>query len=272
MKLKVFIYCIILSLSLNGIAQTKVNFKYSYSISDSSTSQVSVCLKYSNNKVELINGTIRKFVDSLDIPTEIQDYVLSVELENNITEKEILSYPFTLVGNETDIEINVSFYENYWLKRKKSNICDIEINKYYESNHGIGIQYLPDEKGGKDYRAPFFMLKNNSNDTLYGQYLNYFWGSISLLADSVWSKDYVGMLDFNFVGGSPLLPDSTTIAQVGSFGWSNELPKNRYKYTLLYTTDKGASGEVKQQSKNDNFVWYIYPRKYYRLIYEFDVE
>jgi len=64
------------------------------------------------------------------------------------------------------------------------------------------IQYLPKEKGDEYYKAPFFMLKNNSNDTIYGQYHpNYFWGSISFLVDSIWTTDYFGRLDMNFGGG-----------------------------------------------------------------------
>lgn len=268
---------------MKGVAQTTLNFKYDCS-SSVETTRVSVFLNYSNNKIELLNDTIRKFENSLSILAEETDYILSVEFEYKTKSeksrgkkktidysfKETLDYPFTLVGNETDIEINVGFSRSDWKKKEGGRI---EVIKCYAPNHNLEIKYLPEMKGDEYYKAPYFMLKNNSSDTIYGQYHpNYFWGSISFFVDSVWSRDYFGRLDNNFGGSSPLFPDSVTLAWVGSFGWRNELPKNRYKYTLLYTTDKNISKGVKQHLEKDNFIWWADTKKYYRLIYEFNVE
>lgn len=272
MKLKVLIYSILFLFSLNCIAQTKLKFNYDCYSSVIEDTRVSVFLKSSTNEIEILNDTVRKFENSLNIPSKEEDYILFVEFENKTIEKEALNYPFSLVGNETDIGINIRFStSNFDQKKRQSG--SVEVIQYYESNHNIEIQYLPKEKGNEYYKGPFFMLKNNSNDTIYGQYIKgYFWGSISFLADSVWSRDYFGRLDYNFAGGSPLFPDSLTVAWVGSFGWHNELPKNRYKYTLLYTTDKNTSSGVRQHLEKDNFIWWADTKKYYRLIYEFDVK
>ena len=268
--LKILICYILLFFSLSSIAQTKLNFKYDCS-DFVETTRVSVYLKYSDNKIELLNDTIRKFENRLSIPTNEMDYILSVEFENKTIGKEVLGYPFTLVGSETDIEVNVQFLRSDWLKKESGSI---EVIKYYVPNHNLEIQYLPKEKGDEYFKAPFFMLRNNSNDTIYGQYHpNYFWGSIGFLVDSIWSHDFFGMLDMNFEGSSPLFPDSVSIAWVGSFGWRNELPKKRYKYTLLYTTDrKSVGGGVRKHLEKNNFVGWADIKKYYRLIYEFDVE
>ena len=271
MKLKFFICCILFSFSLSSIAQTKLNFKYDCSNSVLERTQVSVFIESSNNKMELLNNdTIREFENTLNISPKETDYTLFVEFENKTIGKETLIYPFVLVGNETDIEINVRFFNNDIYDKKKRENVRIEVIKYYESNHNIELQYLPEMKG-EDYQAPFFKLKNNSKDTIYGQYLqNYFWGSISFLIDTIWSRNYFGTLDMNFEGGSPLFPNSEKIAWVGSFGWRNDLPKLHYKYTLLYTTNKSMSNWVKQEK--DKFVWRAGTKNYYRLIYEFDVE
>jgi hypothetical protein len=253
--------------SLGGIAQTKLKFTYSCSNSVLETTQVSVYLKDANNKIELLNDTVREFKDSLSIPAEETDYILSVEFENKTIGKETLNYPFTFIGNEIDIEINVSYYKNNLHNKKKRENGGIEVITYYESNHDVEIQYLPDEKGDEYFKAPFFMLKNNSKDTIYGKYLNHFWGSISFLVDTVWSREIIGRFDLNCGSGRPLFPDSVGFAQVGTFGWRNDLPKNRYKYTLWYTI-----GRVRQYLEKDNFVWRVETKKYYRLIYEFDVE
>lgn len=267
--------------SFKSFTQTTLIFKYDCSSSVEVT-QISVYLNYSNNKIELLNDTIRKFENSLSVPAEETDYILSVEFEyktksenskskkktKDYSFKEKLDYPFTLIGNETYIEINARFFRNDWEKKESGRI---DIIKYYPANHNLDIKYLSEMKGDEFYKAPFFMLKNNSSDTIYGQYHpNYFWGTISFLEDSVWSRDYFGGLDYNFGGRSPLFPDSVTLAWVGSFGWQNELPKRHYKYTLLYMTDKNI--EEKKLLEKNNFIWRAEIKKYYRLIYEFDVE
>lgn len=272
MKLNIFTYGIILCLSLNSIAQTKLNFNYYCSTSVLDKTNVSVWLQFPNSKIEILNDTVKKFENTINISSKKTDIILSVEFKNKTINKEVLNYPFSLGGNEKDIEINVEFSNNTFDKKKRQS-GSIEVIKYYEPNQNIEIQYLPKIKGDEYFKAPFLKLKNNSGDTIYGQYLNgYFWGSISFLIDSVWSRDYFGMLDYNFAGGSPLFPDSTTIAQVGSFGWRNELPKAHHKYTLLYTTDKNTSGGKLRYLEKDNFVWWAETKRYYRLIYEFDVE
>lgn len=272
MKSKILIYTILFLFSLNSLAQTELKFNYKQSDSVVEETQVSVFLKNSTDKIEVFNDTIRKFKNSLNIPSKKENYILLVEFENKIIEKEVLTYPFSLDGSETDIEINAIFSSSS-IDKKKRQSGSIEIRKYYEANQDIEIQYLPKMKGNEYYKEPFFMLKNNSNDTIYGQYLpGYFWGSISFLEDSVWSRDYFGRLDTNFANSSPLFPDLIDIALVGSFGWRNELPKGRYKYTLQYTTDKNISKAVKLHLEKDNFVWWADTKKYYRLIYEFDVK
>ena len=275
MNLKIFICILLFSFSLSSIAQIKLNFKYDCSDAIVKKTQVSVYLKYVNNTIELLNDTVRKFENDLDFSPIGNDYVLSVEFESKTLGKETLDYPFTLAGNEIEVRISVRLYDKYdWFDKKKSkNNSSIEIIKYYESAHILEIQYLPQLKGDEYYKEPYFSLKNHSKDTIYGEYVkNYFWGSISFLIDSVWSRDYFGRLDVNFSGGSPLFPDSTIIAWVGSFGWRNDLPTNRYKYTLLYTTDKSQSRGVRPYLENDNFIWRAKTHTFYKLMYEFNVE
>lgn len=275
MTLKNSICCILFSFGLTGVAQSQtiLNFKYECSDFISDKTHASVYLKDTDDKIQLFSDAIRELEKSITIPSKEDNYILSVEFENKTIGKKILDYPFILTGNESDIEINVRLNEsNRFDKSKKVNGI-IKIIKYYKADNNVEIKYLPKLKGDEYYKAPFFLLKNNSNDTIYGQYIKgYFWGSISLQLDSVWSNDYFGRLDYNFAGGSPLFPDSVTIAQVGSFGWRNELPKAHYKYTLLYTTDKNTGTGVKQHSEKDNFVWWADTKRYYRLIYKFDIE
>lgn len=273
MKLIYVIFYMLFTFSLNSFAQTKLNFNYNYFSSAFEETRVSVLLKNSNDEIKLLSDTATKFENSFNIPSEKTEYILSVEFENITIGKDALDYPFSLAGDETDIQINLNFQKsNQSYEHRRTNVF-IEIIKYYKSNHNIEIKYLPEIKGSEYYREPFFLLKNNSNDTLYGQHLEgYFWGSLSFLVDSVWSKEFFGSLDYNFEVAPPLLPDSSKTAYVGSFGWQNKLPKNRYKYTLLYSTDKNSNILVRKYSENNKIDWWTVTKKYYRLIYEFDVE
>ena len=120
------------SFSLNCIAQTKLKFNYDCSSSVLEETRVSVFLKSSNDKIEILHDTVRKFKNSLNIFSKESDYILAVEFENKSVGKEALNYPFTLVGNETDIEINVSFYKQHLLFEKKERENGVvEIIKYH---------------------------------------------------------------------------------------------------------------------------------------------
>lgn len=270
MKVRTLLSTILITFCLNCIAQIKLNFNYSSYAKE--VNRVYVVLKSPTNEIEILNDTVRKFEDTLDIPSKTENYILSLKFENKTIGKEEFKYTFSTHGNETDIEINLRTSKNNFDKKEKQS-GNIEIVKYYEPKHNLEIQYLPKLKGDEFYKPPFFMLKNNSNDTIYGQYIKgYFWGSISILVDSIWTRDYFGRLDYNFAGGSPLFPDSMTVAWVGSFGWRSELPKNRYKYTLLYTTDKNSSSGLRKHLERDSFIWWADTKKYYRLIYQFEVK
>ncbi|MDR2233599.1 MAG: hypothetical protein LBE56_10825 [Tannerella sp.] len=272
--MKVLTYCILFSSGFGCFcyAQTEIRFNYGRDSSVSEQTLVTVLLTSDTEHIEILQDTVRKFETVLQIPSKPADYVLFVKFKNKTIETEALNYPFKLMGNETDMEINIRFSESIIEQRNRQSGA-VEVIQYYKPAQLINIQYLPEMQGNEFFKAPFFRLENLSNDTIYGQYLKgHFWGSISFRVDSIWSGERFGILDFNFGVESPLFPDSTRIAQVGSFGWRNELPKTRYKYTLLYTTDKNRSYGASQHSENEHFIWWADVKQYYRLIYEFEVK
>lgn len=62
-------------------------------------------------------------------------------------------------------------------------------------------------------------IKNNSKDTLYGEYLpGYFWGTLSYIRNDSILATRTGRIDYTFDNPPPLYPDSVKIATVGSFG------------------------------------------------------
>jgi len=265
--------------SLNVIAQADLNFSYYfYSNSVSERTYSSIYLKSYNETTQLLCDTVSKFEYATKDFFKSKNYVLVVEFENKMFGKDSLNYPFDLDGNEIRVDIDIRLYNdrnNYQNNNtNEKSRAFVEVIKYFNSTHALDIQYLPNEKGNEYFREPFFLLKNNSKDTIYGEHLpGFFWGTISIFVnDSTWSKDLFGNLDTDFALHPPLYPDSTKLAWVGSFGWRNNLPKNRYKYTLLYTTNENSSIGAKQYLEKDNFVWRTDTKKYYQLIYEFDIE
>lgn len=271
MNIKTLIFCLFFTLSFNSIAQIELNLSYENYLDKLEENRVCIILQSPTDEIEILNDTVVSFKDNLLIPLQEENYILLVSFENRIIGNEEISYPFSVIGSETNIDIDLTVSTNNFDKNRRQS-GSIEIIKYYKSKHNLEIHYLPKEKGDETFKPPFFMLKNNSNDTIYGQYCDYFWGSISYLVDSTWSEEYFGGLDTNFGGGSPLYPDSVTAAWVGSFGWRSELPKNRYRYILLYSTDRNTKRGQRKYLEKDNFIWWADTKEYYRLVYEFDVE
>jgi hypothetical protein len=160
-------------------------------------------------------------------------------------------------------------------KRQKESVSGhIVVTKYYKPAQNIEIQYIKMKDPDEYYKEPFFLLKNNSNDTIYGEYLpGYFWGAISYLReDSTWTNQFGGQIDYNFSSRPPLYPDSTTIASVASFGWRNNLPKMHYKYRVLYSINKFYGHGLSKYLEKQSFVWWADTKSFYRLSYEFDIK
>lgn len=91
--------------------------------------------------------------------------------------------------------------------------------------------------------------------------------------DSTWTNNFFGNLDYNCSGGTLLIPGATTYATVGSFGWTKEIPKKKYRYTLYYTTDVNSTGDgYRKQVEEDNIAWFVKDFSFYKLVYEFEVK
>lgn len=287
MRNKFLVFIIFTLFGLNILAQTNVNFEFSNRY-NCEIKSANINLKNKDKQIVLFNDTLSEFKKDFTIPAESANYIISVELEyknaeskkrkrrrkgeldcNRIHSQE---YPFELLGNEIDVFIDVSFS-----KRVYSDSLDgsIGVVRHYNSVHDIEIEYAKDIRSNESIREPFFILKNNSNDTLYGQHIKtLYWGWISyMIDDSTWTNNFFGNLDYNFSGGTLLIPGAATIATVGSFGWTEELPKKKYRYTLLYTTDVNSTGGgYRKQVERDNIAWFVKDFRFYKLVYEFEVK
>lgn len=274
MKPKIVTLFLLLFVSLKAFAQTPATFHFNCAQVVKPT-YIAAYLKEGDNKIELLDGSAGEFIRGLILPTGVTNYTLSVEFNYKIegsgtSYKESIEYPFTLAGDETEVEITLRIDYNYSENKVEGKI---EVLPCYPSQPGLKIEYAPLLNENPDYKGPFFMLTNNTKETIYGRYLPYYyWGTLRSQTKSEWGPDYFGELDLDFAERSLLTPGSVAVATVGSFGYSNDLEKDHYRYKLLYSTeDKTNSWEIKD-SQNKNFTWKCKTAKYYRLVYVFKVE
>ena len=279
MKLKKFTYIVVTILScLNLSAQREMNFTYEHSTDFKYPVRTQVILRSSSGKIELYSDTLKSFkLQSLDYFQGKGIYTIEVKFEND-KYKDSISYDFEISGMEIGIDIDLSFsfdtqFFIFDLKKRENPLprAFLKITRYYKSNSvEIAIAKVRESNKAGSLKGPFFAIINNSNDTIYGEYHpNYLWGTLSVLQqDSTW-RGLGAELDSNFAGSSPLYPGRISLATVGSFGYSNNLPSGKYKYILLYTTKNQSRGPLLYK-ENESCVWYVGEKEFYKLIFEYE--
>ena len=80
MKARTLLSTVLIIFSVNCIAQIKLNFNYSSYAKE--VNRAYVLLKSSTTEIEILNDTVRKFEDTLDIPAKKENYILSLKFEN----------------------------------------------------------------------------------------------------------------------------------------------------------------------------------------------
>lgn len=258
-------------------AQTDLIFNY-YCGNFKNDVKTTISIQSNNKSIELLNDTVRTSeYHKKDFFNE-KNYMLKVIFDNKRFGTDSLNYSFSLSGNETSVNIRINFYLDKKVSQKKDKeefvSGHIEVTKYYKPTQDIEIHYIKMKEPDEYYKEPFFVLKNNSNDTIYGEWLpGYFWGTISYLReDSTWTNQFGGEICTTFAPAPPLYPDSTTIASVASFGWKNNLPKKHYKYEVLYSINKFYGKGLSKYLEKKNFVWWADTKSFSKLSYEFDIE
>lgn len=207
-------------------------------------------------------------------------YILSIHFEAGKYGKDYLDYTFDLKGSEIATAISVSFdYKerlikegNIYVKGEKTLNGYVRLNKYYNATKAVEIEldtnYLRDEF----YKGPFFKIKNNSSDTLYGEHLpGYFWGTLSYIRNDSILASRIGILDYEFVGSPPMCPDSTKLATVGSFGYRSKLMPFEYRFEVMLAKEWQSQG-IGVLEERENFIWWAGTKDYYKLIYDFKIE
>ena len=135
-------------------------------------------------------------------------------------------------------------------------------------------KYLYTNNGNSDeFPGPVFSIINDSQDTLYGEWLpGYFWGALSRWKDGDYVGYYVGSIDTDWVEEPPLFPGQKKKAWVASFG--RITPPGKYRFRLYYTTDspyvsKRSAGLTRE---TETFRWWSSVSKWYLLVCDFEIQ
>lgn len=260
------------------------DFKFSYECGDEIKKpfKTKILLKYPDDKIsDLLMDTVCKYkVSEKNYLKYKGKYTLSVWLETESYGKDSIDYDFELNGNEIITDISVSFdYRERLIKKgdifiKGDKVINgyIRLNKYYTAPESIDISLDKENLGDEYYKGPFFKIKNNSNDTLYGKHLpGYFWGTLSYIRNDSILFTKIGILDYEFVDSPPLYPDSTKYATVGSFGLTKNLIPFEYRFEVMLAK-KWQSQGIGIYDERKDFIWWAGTKEYWILRFDFKID
>jgi hypothetical protein len=285
MKHVLFIFCSVLIIC-TSVAYSQADIDYECRISEKFKSPVHsvVNIKFPDGTKDMLNSDTSKLVQFVKTGyfNQAGDYLLTVNFSVGDSINETTDYGFTLNNKELEVEIFLSIgYSKKIVKVNEKRVEKqlipkgyISVSKIYNSPESVSL-VLDSIKESKPHSGPFFSLINNSSDTLYGEYLpGYFWGGLHYEDnDSLWQKELIADIDLLFKTEPPLLPGSSSIASVGSFGIraKGKIKAGNYRYTLYYSLMEPDLGYSLYKDK-DNFEWWAKTNEFYKLVYRFKVE
>lgn len=256
----------------------------------SAKAQCDMSILYENNLQEVVHASLRMTLPDgenvllLDDTAEYKyasfhleqkgEYRIMAFFSGNESGKDSLEKSFILTGDEYSIETNLQFElkkNDFPNSRNEESFveCWFTFKLFSKPSPDVHIRfkyYSNDEIPG-----PFFEVINNSNDTLYGEWLpGFFWGRVSFWDGNAYFGNLGGKIDLNFEGLSPLLPNDTTHAWVGSFGRS--LRPGKYRFNVYYSTEDKRMHSVAFERENMKLRWYTNVSKWHLLTNEFEIK
>ena len=205
------------------------------------------------------------------------EYRIMAFFSGNESGKDSLEKSFILTGDEYSIETNLQFelkQDDFPFSQNKEPLvkCRFTFKLFSKPSPDVHIRFKYYSRGDStEIPGPFFEVINNSDDTLYGEWLpGFFWGTVSFWDGSAYFGNLGGRIDLNCEGLSPLLPNDTTHAWVGSFGRS--LRPGKYRFNVYYSTEDKRMHSVAFERENMKIRWYTNVSKWHLLTNEFEIK
>ena len=270
------IFILILSNAISVKGQCDMLIDYSVE-NIQSTSHGTLRMLLPDGKMTIVfNDTVKQMQQECHLE-QLGEYRLTVIFSNEKSGKDSLERTFTLTGEEYKVETTAHFGrepKNWfdWQSKDSINSGRFTITKYSHPSPLVKIKYLRNNTGENgEFPGPQFLVKNESKDTLYGEWLpGYFWGSLSILVEDEYVGNLSGRIDTEFVNEPPLYPGSDKLAWVGSFG--RKTYPGKYRFNLYYSTKDNRKGSVRLISETDSFRWWSAVQNWHLLTCEFETK
>ena len=204
------------------------------------------------------------------------EYRLIVSLDGKSSFKESMAQEFSINGEELRVETSIILrLEDKdlrdWKCRESIPSGHFLITKYSNPSPLVSMKYLYTMTGKKgEFPGPYFSVINESQDTLYGEWLDgYFWGRLSVWKDGGYKA--LGIrIDTTWIEQPPLYPNSEITALVGSFG--RFIPYGKYRFDLYYSTERSNKGSMSLLRETSSFRWWGAVENWHLLTCDFEVD
>ena len=222
----------------------------------------------------LLDDTIKQMQKEIHLE-QLGEYRLTAIFSNVKSGKDSLERTFMLTGEEYKIEAIAHFQQEKknmsdWKNKDSITSGRFTITKYSKPSPLVKIKFLRNSTGeNNEFPGPLFLVKNESRDTLYGEWLpGYLWGTLSKWVDGRYEGNLGGEICTTWTDEPPLYPDSVKPAWVSSFG--RKTPPGKYRFNLYYSTEKNSKGSARLTSETDSFRWWSSVQNWHLLTCEFE--
>ena len=208
---------------------------------------------------------------------QLGKYRLTAIFSNAISGRDSLERTFTLTGEEYKVETTAHFSREQkdwsdWKSKDSINSGRFTITRYSNPSPLVKMKYLRSSTGENgEFPGPQFIVKNESRDTLYGEWLpGYFWGRFSRWVEGEYVGNHSGQICTTWADEPPLYPDSIKPAWVASFG--ARIPPGKYRFNLYYSTENNIKGTATKICESNTFRWWSSVQNWHLLTCEFETK
>ena len=270
------IFILILSnvISVNGQCDMLIDYSVE-NIPSTSHGTLRMLLPDGNSTI-LLDGTVKQMRKEYHLE-QLGEYRLTAVFFSALSGRDSLERTFTLTGEEYKVETIAHFSRELkdlsdWKSKDSINSGRFTITKYSHPSPLVKIKYLRCFTGENgEFPSPQFIVKNESRDTLYGEWLpGYFWGRFSRWVDGEYVGNHSGQICTTWDNEPPLYPDSVKPAWVASFG--ARIPPGKYRFNLYYSTENKIKGAATKIYESNTFRWWSSVQNWHLLTCEFETK
>jgi hypothetical protein len=276
MKQILAIFILILSNAISVKGQCDMLIDYSVENIPSTSHGILKMLLPDGKSTLVLDDTVKQMRKEYHLE-QLGEYRLTAVFFSALSGRDSLERTFTLTGEEYKVEIIAHFQREKknlsdWKSKDSINSGRFTITKYSHPSPLVKMKYLRSSTGENgEFPGPQFLVKNESLDTLYGEWLpGYFWGRFSRWVDGEYVGNRSGQICTTWDDEPPLYPDSVKPAWVASFG--ARIPPGKYRFNLYYSTENNIKGAATKICESNTFRWWSSVQNWHLLTCEFETK